>query len=438
MSDMARRADALVTFQGVDITNDIKPYILSLVYTDNEADETDDLQITLQDRDGTWLKKWLGDAVDAAASADTPTADSSGTPGTCRYGDKGETVKKMQQALLEAGYDLPKYGADGSFGAETQAAVKAFQQDHGLTVDGICSDKTWAELTSQAAVTIDPNAFTISANIIRRNWNGTGDSVLSCGIFALDSVRASGPPAQVTIKATSLPFTASIRQTKKSQAWEAYTLSGIMSEMAKRNGMSVMYLPSGDPYYERVEQYEMSDIEFLSKLCTDAGYSLKCTNNSLVAFDQVEYESKEAARTITFGDGSYISYSVESGSADTQYSSCRVSYVDPATGKTKEAVAKVADYKEDSKTNQQLEITAKVASIGEAQALAEKNLRAHNKYEKTAKFTLPGDTSLVAGATVELAEFGAWSGKYIISRSVHRLSGGYTTEIELRKVLGGY
>ena len=43
MSEIARRAFALISFQGVDITNDIKPYLLSMVYTDNEADETDDL-----------------------------------------------------------------------------------------------------------------------------------------------------------------------------------------------------------------------------------------------------------------------------------------------------------------------------------------------------------------------------------------------------------
>ena len=52
----------------------------------------------------------------------------------------------MQELLLKAGYKLPKYGADGSFGNETLTAVKAFQKDHKLTVDGIVGPKTWAEL----------------------------------------------------------------------------------------------------------------------------------------------------------------------------------------------------------------------------------------------------------------------------------------------------
>ena len=83
----------------------------------------------------------------------------------------------------------------------------------------------------------------------------------------------------------------------------------------------------------------------------------------------------------------------------TQYSSCRVSYVDP-TGKCIEGIAKVEDYKADAKNNQQLEITAKVSDKAEAKALAEKLLRKHNRYAKTASFTLPGNPDLVAGVAV--------------------------------------
>jgi phage protein D len=445
MSDEARRAYAQIIFQGVDISGSIRPYLKSLTYTDNEEGETDDLQIVLHDREDVWLQKWLSEAIEASASNTEAKVVSTEIPATCRYGYKNDTVKYMQQCLLDLGYDLPKYGADGSFGTETLAAVKAFQRDHPpLEVDGSCGPKTWAEiimlLNAQANSSASGQSFSIQASIVRQNWKGDGkEDVLGCGNFELDDVQASGPPSQISLKATSLPFSASIRQTKKNKPWEAYYLSGILSELAKDNGMSVMYLPDGDPYYERVEQFEMSDIAFLSKLCKDAGYSLKCTNNSLVVFDQVEYEAKDIVRTITKGDGSYERYTMSSGTAGTQYASCRVSYVDPSTGQTKAAVAKVSDYKENSKTNQQLEITAKVSSIAEALALAEKQLRLHNKYEKTAKVTLPGDPYMVAGVTVELKGFGAWNGKYIIRQSVHKLSqSGYTTEIALRKVLGGY
>lgn len=59
-----------------------------------------------------------------------------------RKGDKGEEVKILQQALLAKGYDLGKFGADGSFGAATEKAVKAFQTASNLKADGIAGKNT--------------------------------------------------------------------------------------------------------------------------------------------------------------------------------------------------------------------------------------------------------------------------------------------------------
>lgn len=126
----------------------------------------------------------------------------------------------------------------------------------------------------------------VSASILRKNWASDGkDIALTCGGFELDGVEASGPPATVNIKATSLPFGTIVRQTKKSKAWEKYNLSGIAGEIAGTGGMQLMY---------------------------------------------------EAA-------------------AGTQYGSCRVSYVDPATGKCIERTAKADG--SDAKTGQCLEIS---------------------------------------------------------------------------------
>lgn len=65
---------------------------------------------------------------------------------TLRKGDKGKDVANLQKLLMKAGYALPKYGADGDFGDECLNAVKAFQKDKKLTVDGIVGAKTWAAL----------------------------------------------------------------------------------------------------------------------------------------------------------------------------------------------------------------------------------------------------------------------------------------------------
>ena len=40
------------------------------------------------------------------------------------YGSRGDDVRKLQQALQSAGYDVGSTGADGVYGRNTQAAVR--------------------------------------------------------------------------------------------------------------------------------------------------------------------------------------------------------------------------------------------------------------------------------------------------------------------------
>ncbi|NBK80144.1 hypothetical protein D5272_16580 [bacterium D16-76] len=346
---LARRTGIEIAVDGVNITKHIRQYLLGLKYTDCEEGEADDLQLTLQDREGVWAGGWLDGMIKAAASA------------------KGLKLK---------------------------------------------------------------------AALVQRQWKGKGDHWLDIGIFDLDSVEASGPPAVVVLKASALPFSGAVRQTKKTRSWEHYSLHGIAKEIAVNNGMGCAIYAAANPSYDRAEQRRQTDIEFLSKLCKDAAASLKVTNNTLVLFDQREYEKQLPITTIRRGKGGYLSYRFSATSAGTQYDSCRVSYTDPAVGKVIEGIAKSEDYDEEAKNHKQLEITARAQSPGEAQALAENHLRLHNKFAKTARFSFPGDAGMVAGVTVMLEGWASFDGKYLISRAVHTVNAsGYTTDIELRKVL---
>ena len=57
---------------------------------------------------------------------------------TLRLGSKGESVKTLQQFL--------KVGVDGTFGPQTETAVKAWQKTNGLISDGIVGKNTWAAM----------------------------------------------------------------------------------------------------------------------------------------------------------------------------------------------------------------------------------------------------------------------------------------------------
>lgn len=63
-----------------------------------------------------------------------------------RVCDKGPAVEMLQIMLLKCDYNLLKYRDDGFFGEETLRAVKRFQCDAGIKVDGIVGTDTWNAL----------------------------------------------------------------------------------------------------------------------------------------------------------------------------------------------------------------------------------------------------------------------------------------------------
>lgn len=63
-----------------------------------------------------------------------------------RKGDKGEAVKALQILLIGRGYSCGDRGADGDFGTATDTAVRAFQKENGLTVDGVVGKDTMSKL----------------------------------------------------------------------------------------------------------------------------------------------------------------------------------------------------------------------------------------------------------------------------------------------------
>lgn len=61
-------------------------------------------------------------------------------------GAKGAQVKNLQILLIGKGYSCGSAGADGDFGTNTDKALRQFQKDNGLEVDGYCGKNTWTKL----------------------------------------------------------------------------------------------------------------------------------------------------------------------------------------------------------------------------------------------------------------------------------------------------
>lgn len=85
-----------------------------------------------------------GRARSTATTSNTSTA----TKSYLSKGDKGNDVKTMQTMLIACEYSCGSYGVDGDFGSDSDKALRKFQGDYGLTVDGKYGAKSKAKLES--------------------------------------------------------------------------------------------------------------------------------------------------------------------------------------------------------------------------------------------------------------------------------------------------
>jgi len=67
-----------------------------------------------------------------------------------KIGSTGEEVKKLQAKLGLV--------ADGGFGPKTEAAVKAWQTQNGLTADGIVGDGTWSKMFTESSAPVQSSS----------------------------------------------------------------------------------------------------------------------------------------------------------------------------------------------------------------------------------------------------------------------------------------
>lgn len=90
------------------------------------------------------------------------------TPSALSKGAEGDSVVDMQRRLKELGFYDGE--CDGDYGPGTLSAVRLFQSQHGLTVDGAAGEKTLGMLYSEDAQqmipppTFDPNAPPLLVN----------------------------------------------------------------------------------------------------------------------------------------------------------------------------------------------------------------------------------------------------------------------------------
>ena len=273
MSDRkrARRTEIKLEFKGVDISRDLEKYLQSMTYTDNEEDKTDDISITLDDRGSKWLTKWLNTknatkTVQGSAKKEIAVGDIVQFKGGPVYISSMAANPTVNRGASRCKVTI-KNGNAHPLHLISEDGARVYGWVNAADVEGGEAGQPQQEKERKAF-----KGTEIHAVIIQKNPFSDGkDKVHDCGVFEIDSVDFSGPPDKLTIKATSIPYSSTLRQTEKTKVWENSTLKNIGAAIAQNNGMQLMYISSYNPTYKRKEQLNISDIVFLQTLCKGAG-----------------------------------------------------------------------------------------------------------------------------------------------------------------------
>lgn len=307
--------------------------------------------------------------------------------------------------------------------------------------------------------------------------------ILNCGKFRADQIELAGPPDTLTIRGIAA---AGKLRTKKSYAHEDKTLREIVQTVADSLGFTV----EGEIKnikIERCTQNNLTDLQFLRKLADKYGYYFSVRDTVITFTSEIELDKSDPVFEIDRRD--MIKYSF-SDKTDRTYSSAKVAYRNPVTGKDVQSAVTWDDVLagiipganagissflgQDGQTaivggvgqkivketqaspyepntpvgtpvsesimktvaGDELFMNIKAENEQQAEEMATAGLYKANKSTATGSITVPGNPTLVAGNTIMISGMGKLSGKYSIKTSRHAKtrSGGYECTLEIQRV----
>lgn len=134
----------------------------------------------------------IANVVASSVSISTSTGNTSYAKEDCLgKGDKGADVRELQTMLNSCGYNCGS--VDSIFGSKTESAVKAFQRDAGLVVDGLYGSKSDAKLRALYA------SKKTSSNVSSSGDNWVARLQSECNAQGFSKQNVDGIPGKITL-----------------------------------------------------------------------------------------------------------------------------------------------------------------------------------------------------------------------------------------------
>lgn len=251
--------------------------------------------------------------------------------------------------------------------------------------------------------------------------------LLSAGAFCVDEVELSGPPDVVKIKALATGLKRQAR-TRIGKSYENTSLQALADTVAKRLKAKIHgTIPSVK--IPKVTQFGETDWAFLVRVFREYGYEIKLTDNN------------QKLVVAKLKDGGGIVRTIKKSDIKTYRYADKISEV-PVKTETKghnsrkkkqtkgQSSASTSDTASDVRHK-----TVPAKSDSQAKAMAEAEQERHEVDKTSLEITLEGDITLVAGATVDVTEWGAMNGEYMITESKQSInSNGLETAIQMKRI----
>jgi phage protein D len=261
----------------------------------------------------------------------------------------------------------------------------------------------------------------VRAKIFVEDWLRAGDNrSIDCGTFVLDAPSGSYKPSIINLKGVSQPSTDGFMVKKNSQVWENVTVQKIAGDIAKRNGLSLVYEAARIPIVKKSQQ-KATDASFLQGICDDYWLGLKIHDKKLVVFDFHQYKQKKPSLAFQLTDFSSLSFAQKA-----KYTGCKLSYADGA----EEEVIQFST----GGGKRILEINKKADDRADAQRLGLAELRKKNHDATTINFTMIGNPDLVDCITISVNGIGAYGGTYFVDSVSHVFGENYTVSAKASRV----
>lgn len=419
----------LVTYEGVDVTDELTPMVLSVGYTDNVQGESDELELELEDRTGRWREGWFpspGDRVSCQLGYDGEPLLSSGEFQVDDIELQGPPDTVSIRALAMPMTDAHRTKKYVSYELTTLRAIASLMaQELELEVVGEVADVPIFRATQDGETTVAflrrlsleyGYAFQIrppSLVFFEIAKLEAQPAVMALHRTELSSYRLSAPTQETYAACEVSYFDAASKETRRAIAYADHARRRIVLEDRADTPRDVDWEIPDLPTRTLREGSRGDDVRKWQQFLLTAGFDPQ-------GIDGI-FGPKTRRATVAFQQAHAIKVDGIAG-PETYRTAAETGFGQPEGGGTRAEVSGAI-----------LRKTSRVETIEQAQLQAKSFLAEANRLRAAGSLSLQGDPRLVSGVTISLTGLGRLDGTYLVqtSRHKHARGSGYTTELEI-------